>query len=271
IASLSTYIVPAGNFAVDGDGNVIGDQFSFLDGNTPVSPVRMLMLIMDGLVESSPIIFLVLAAGAAITVLLALGSINNMLNWAIDNPKDKGLLVLIVCMFVLITYIGGFAGSDALIALVPIGVIFARKLKLDPVVAIGITTFPALIGFVIGPSVYIPQMMIGIAPYSGFGLRVIFMNIFMVVGLFYLLRYVRKITKDESKSIMYNEGWRPNGNVEDLEDEIEAEKLRPSSVIALALFIIQYLVIISYSMYWGDLESLYNFMIVVNIFTVIFI
>src|SRR5699024_4685695 len=70
---------------------------------------------------------------------------------------------------------------------------------------------------------------------------------------------------------MYNEGWRPNGNVEDLEDEIEAEKLRPSSVIALALFIIQYLVIISYSMYWGDLESLYNFMIVVNIFTVIFI
>lgn len=271
IASIATYIVPAGQFATDSDGNVIGDQFSYLDASTPVSPVKMLMLIMDGLVEASPIIFLVLSAGAAITVLLASGSIDNILNWAIYKLKDKGLIVLIVSMFVLITYIGGFAGSDALIALVPIGVIFARKLKLDPIVAIGITTFPALIGFGTGPSVYIPQMMIGIAPYSGFGLRVIFMNIFMIIGLMYLLRYVRKVNRDETKSLMYAEGWRPNGNTEDLEEDIEKEELKISSVIALALFIIQYLVIISYSMYWGDLDTLYNFMIVVNLFTVVLI
>lgn len=183
--------------------------------------------------------------------------------------KDKGDGVLVSAMFILIVYIGGFAGSDALIALVPIGVIFAKKMKLDPIVAIGITTFPALIGFGTGPqSMLVPQMMIGIQPYSGFGLRFVFMNIFMIIGLFYLLRYIKKIQKDEQKSLMYNEGWRAQQVLHNGEDDgIKAEKLKPMSIFALVIFIVQYLVIISYSTFGGDPAELYNFMIVINILT----
>lgn len=203
LASFATYIIPAGSFAVDENGVVLGDQFAYLDEQTPVSPWKMMMLILDGLNQSGTIIFLVLAAGAVITVLLASGAIDNILNWAIYKLQNKGLFILVTALFFLIVYIGGFAGSDALIALVPIGVIFARKLKLDPVVAIGITTFPALIGFGTGPqSQFIAQMMIGIRPYSGFGMRFLFMNVFMIIGLFYLMRYINKIRKDERASIM---------------------------------------------------------------------
>ncbi|CAM3308314.1 Na+/H+ antiporter NhaC family protein [Filibacter tadaridae] len=273
LASLSTYIVPAGNFGVDENGAVLGDQFEYIGHQTPVSPWKMLMLFLDGLTQSGTIIFLVLVAGATISVLLASGAIDNILNWAIYKLKDKGLGILVSAMFTLIVYIGGFAGSDALIALVPIGVIFARKLKLDPIVAIGITTFPALIGFGTGPQgLFIPQMMIDIRPYSGFGLRFIFMNFFMVIGLIYLMRYIKKIQKNEQASLMYSEGWRAqllgqqNGD-----DEIIEEKLKLTSIFALLSFIVQYLVIISYSAFGGDAALLYNFIIVINILTALVI
>lgn len=273
LASLATYVVPAGNFAIDEDGTVIGDQFEFIGHQTPVSPWKMLMLFLDGLNQSGTIIFLVLVSGATISVLLASGAVDNILNWAIFKLKDKGLGLLVGAMFVLVVYIGGFAGSDALIALVPIGVIFARKLKLDPLVAIGITTFPALIGFGTGPQAqFVPQMMIGIRPYSGFGLRFVFMNFFMIIGLIYLMRYIKKIQKNEQASLMYSEGWRAQAfGKQTGEDAIKEEKLKPTSVIALLSFIVQYLVIIGYSAFGGDSELLYNFIIVTNVLTAIVI
>src|SRR5699024_4265981 len=139
------------------------------------------------------------------------GAIDNILNWAIFKLKDRGMGILVASMFGLVAYIGGFAGSDALIALVPIGIIFAKKLKLDPLVAIGITTFPALIGFGTGPHAqFIAQMMIGIRPYSGFGVRFLLMNFFMVIGFLYLMRYIKRIQKNPKLSLIYQDGWRPD-------------------------------------------------------------
>lgn len=263
LASLATYIIPAGEFATTSDGTIIGDQFKYLSTQTPVSPWDMMMLILDGLTGSASIIFVVMAAGAAINVFFESGSINNILNWAIYKLQDKGLYILISLLFILITYVGGFAGSDALIALVPIGVLFSKKLKLDPIVAIGVITFPALLGFGTGPrSQYVSQLMIGIRPYSGFGMRFLFMNVFMVFGLIYLLYYVRKIQKDPTKSLMWDDGWRPDEYAKNETDvSIEGEQLKASSVLALVIFIGQYLVIISYSLLGGASDQLYSFMI----------
>lgn len=266
-SSILTYIIPAGKFAVDEAGAVIGTQFSYLSAQSPVNLGQMLMLMMDGILKAAPIIFIVMATGATITILLDSGSVDNILNWAIYKLKDKGMNLLIIALFVLIVYIGGFAGSDALIALVPVGVIFARKLKLDPIVAVGITTFPAMIGFGTGPQTqFLAQMMMGVQPYSGFGLRFLFMNIFMVIGLLYLMRYVKKIQKDPTNSAMYSEGWRPD-NYEDENSEgvLKEERLKLSSILAFVAFLGQYFFIISYSMQGG--EYLFKFMIATHIVT----
>ena len=42
-ACLLTYIIPAGEFAVDENGKILGDQFSYLGHQTPVAPWRMFM------------------------------------------------------------------------------------------------------------------------------------------------------------------------------------------------------------------------------------
>ena len=56
VASILTCIVPAGQFATDAEGNVLGDQFSYLGHQTPVNIWQMLMLIVDGFSGSAQVI-----------------------------------------------------------------------------------------------------------------------------------------------------------------------------------------------------------------------
>lgn len=52
VVTLLTYIIPAGQYARDAAGNILtDDQFSYLDEQTPVSILDMLMLLMDGLIS----------------------------------------------------------------------------------------------------------------------------------------------------------------------------------------------------------------------------
>lgn len=264
LVTVASYLIPAGKFDTDVDGNINPNSFHMLPEQTPVSPFKTLMLLLDGLAESAPVVFTVMVVGASVAVVIESRAFENILNWTTFKLKDKSTYFLISTLFCLMVYIGGFAGSDALIAVVPIGVLFARKLSLDPVVAMGVTTFAALIGFGTGPQpIVVPQLFIGLPPYSGFGVRFLIMNVFMVVGLFMLLLYVRKIRRKPQKSIMYTEGWRPSAAAVTAEDEEEAlvdEKLSWRSIGVIIVFLAQFGVIIYYSMS-GDSDKLLNFMV----------
>lgn len=248
-AVVLTYIIPAGDYALDANGQIIQDQFQFLDEQTPVNLFQMLMLLMDGLVNSSSVIFTVMATGASISVLLTTKAIDNILNWAVTKLSGSGSTTLITILFVIMTYIGGFAGSDALVAMVPIGVLFANRLKLDPIVALGITLFPSMIGFGTGPTTAsVPQILAGVQPYSGFFVRVLIMNVFMIVGLIYLLRYVKKIEADPTKSIMYDikDQFTQQGKSATEAVSLEDSKLSPRDVLMLIIFLGQFIFIVGY-------------------------
>lgn len=140
-----------------------------------------------------------------------------------------------------------FAGSDALVAMVPIGVLFSKRLKLDPIVALGITLFPSMIGFGTGPNTAaVPQMLAGVQPYSGFFVRLLIMNVFMLIGLFYLLRYVKKIQAEPEKSLMYTViGDFTKSNADDQNINTNTD-LSWRTILTLAIFIGQFLVIVYY-------------------------
>lgn len=270
LAALLTYIIPAGNFATDGQGNIIASEFNFLEEQTPVSFFDMMMLILEGMTSQASIMVLVLTIGANIAILLETNAIDNILNATVYYLRDSGQTIAIVTLFVIMTYIGGFAGSDALLAMVPIGVAFSKKFKLDPIVAMGLTTFPAMIGFSTGPTTpWIAQSIMGVTPYSGFLLRFVLMNFFLIVGLFYLLRYIRKIKKDPQNSVMYIEGWRPGEDANSAEQKIKSERLKFSSILTLLLFLGQYIFIIGYSVSGG--EDTFAFIIAANLITAVLI
>ena len=272
-ACLLTYIVPAGEFAVDENGKILGDQFQYLGHQTPVAPWRMFMLILQGLSDSGTVIWTVLTSGAMTAVVMATGAIDELLNWAIYKLKDKSENILITIMFVLMVYLGGFGGTDALIAVVPIGVIFTKKLKLDPICAIGVSSYATLLGFGTGPTKqFITQLMKGVPVYGAFFTMFISMNFYLLLGLFLLLRYVKKIRKDPTKSLMWSEGWNPANMVVTAEEEAklsQGTKLSGRTVAILILFLGQYGILVAYPLLGGDGNYLQHLMTALALFVAI--
>lgn len=272
-ACLLTYIIPAGQFATDANGKILGDEFSYIGHQSPVTPWHMFMLILEGLASSGSVIWTVLASGAMTAVVMATGAIDELLNWAIYKLKDKSENILVSIMFVLMVYLGGFGGTDALIAVVPIGVIFTKKLKLDPICAIGVSTFATLLGFGTGPTKqFVAQLMIGVPVYGAFFTMFISMNAFMLIGLFFLLHYIKKIRRDPTKSMMWSEGWNPATMVVTEEDEkklSQGTKLSLRTVLILILFLGQYGVIVAYPLMGGDSGKLMELMTALALFVAI--
>lgn len=147
LACLATYLIPAGEFAVNEAGQITGTDFHFLGHQTPVSPWGALMRVKSGMVGAATIAFVVMISGANINVVLETGVMDDLMNWGVYKLKDKGTGILVSMMMILMAYLGGFGGTDALIAVVPVGVMFSKKLKLDPICALAVTTFAALVGF----------------------------------------------------------------------------------------------------------------------------
>lgn len=266
LTSLLTYVIPAGQFATDPTTKaIIGSQFNYLDQQTPVSPLATLLLVLDGLVSSSNIGWAVLMSGAMIGIIIGTGAIDEFLNWAIYKLKDKNENILIGGMFVLMVYLGAFGGSDALIAVVPVGVMFCRKMKLDAVCAIGVTTYATLLGFGTGPTKQmITQLLMGVRIYGAFFTMFISMNFFMVIGLIFLLNYVKKIRKDPTKSLMYDEGWRP-----DVDPTIAAEeaglvkevKISWRTILVLTIYMGQFVFLVAYPLITGNSSILLQLMV----------
>lgn len=269
ITSLLTYIIPAGQFATDPTTKaIIGTQFNYLGHQTPVSPIDMLMLILDGLASSATVGWAVLVSGAMIVIIIGTGAIDEFLNWAIYKLKDKNENILISGMFILMVYLGAFGGSDAMIAVVPIGVMFCKKIKLDPICAIGVTTYATLLGFGTGPTKQmITQMLMGVRVYGAFFTMFISMNVFMIIGLFFLLRYVKKIRKNPESSLMWVDGWRPNSEVSAEEETglVKEAKLSWRTILILTIYMGQFVVLVSYPLITGNSSIIMQMMVAMSI------
>lgn len=256
VCSLLTYVIPAGQFATDESGAILGDQFSYLGYQTPVNPIQALLQIFPGLTGSAAIFMIVMVCGATIQIFLDTKTFDKLLDWAIYKTQGKGDTIIISVLFITMVYLGGFGGSDALIAVVPLGLEFSKKMHLDGFVAMMVTTFATLIGFGTGPNKQMSvQVMMGTTPYGAFLSRFIFMNIMMAIGLWMVLRYVKKIRKDPTKSPLYAEGWRPDQGL-DGEVNVKEEKFTGRMVITLILFVAQFVFMCWYGMN-GDSSQLF--------------
>ncbi|MEG2435652.1 MAG: YfcC family protein [Ruthenibacterium sp.] len=268
LCSLLTYIIPAGQFAVDADGKILGDKFAYMDAQTPVNPLKALLQVLPGLIGSGNVIFVVMVCGAAIQVFLDTKAFDKLMNFCIYKMQGKGEMLLIGVLFCIMVYLGAFGGNDSLVAIVPLGILFARKLKLDSITAIGVSFFATMIGFGTGPTkCMVTQGLMGTPIYGAFLSRFVIMNIFMVVGLLMLLSYVKKIRKNPEKSPMYAEGWRP-GN-DSTEEELAETKLDWRTIVLLVLFVLQYVIIVVYGLVGDSKETFAVTATVMLIFAVI--
>ncbi|WP_010651260.1 YfcC family protein [Oceanobacillus massiliensis] len=216
----ATYIVPSGTFereTIDGVERIVPDTYVQTEGS-PMGILDIFNAIQTGMVESADIIFLVLFTGGMFEIIERSGALRGAINRAVKLTRGNEfwLIVVVSTIFALAGAIGAVA--NAVIAFVVVGVIIARTLRLDPIVAVAITFGANFAGFSVG---FINPYTLGIAQeiadlpiFSGAVLRTVVFVVILGVTIWYTWRYTKKIMADPSKSLMHvyeNEGNDTSG------------------------------------------------------------
>lgn len=208
IAVAATYLVPSGSFEraeVDGVERVVPDTYEAA-GSDPAGFMDIFLALQEGMVQSGGLIFLVLFAGGAFEVVERSGAIKGGILRAVN--KTKGKEFLLIALVSILFALGGAVGAvaNSVIPFVAIGVIIARALKLDAIVAVSITFGATFAGFNVGflnpYTVGIAQNIADVPLFSGMGLRVTAFVVIVGATIWYTWNYAKKILADPSRSLI---------------------------------------------------------------------
>ncbi len=209
LMSALTYIIPAGQFAADPEtGALLGDQFSYLGYQTPVSPWAALKKIYNGVINIGYMVSIMLPMGGMAAIALKTQAIDKMLDYAIFKLKDKGFTILVIGVCLVFGFYGIVSGGDYIVAMVPIGLAIAKKLRVDPVCGFAFIIVCIMLGWTSSPTQgYMTQLMMGVPAYSGFGLRAIIAVFVLIFVTLFIFNYARKVRKDPANSILGKSEW----------------------------------------------------------------
>jgi uncharacterized ion transporter superfamily protein YfcC len=194
LAAMLTWILPAGRFdrtrdARTGRTLVVPGSYAQV-ARHPVTPWGILMAVPQGLAEAADVVFFVLLAGAAITVVEATGAISNFLNLLMRRLGHRPLLVLAIASLLFV--VGGASESmyEEILALIPALCLLMRRLEVDRVMALGVSVGTASVAATFSPFntflLGISQPTAELRMFSGFAFRSVFFVLAMAIWAAYL-------------------------------------------------------------------------------------
>ncbi len=236
IAAAITWIVPGGQFErttqlVNGMEKTVleKDSFHFVPGN-PQS-WQVFTALFKGFVKQSGIIIFILMIGGAFWIMNASKAIDvgilsflnftkklEHLRWLQKIGVNNIIITLIMIVFSIFGAVFGM--SEETIAFIIILVPLAISMGYDSIVGVNMVFVAAGLGFagaVLNPfTIGIAQGIADLPLFSGFEYRIITWLIITFFGIFWVLRYAKKIKKDPAKSPVFREDkyWRDRQNAE---------------------------------------------------------
>ncbi|WP_241559000.1 YfcC family protein [Oceanobacillus halophilus] len=208
VGFIATFIIPSGAFdreTVDGVEMVIPNTFQQTEGET-LGLLDLFNAIQTGMIQSADIIFMILFTGGMFEIIERSGALRGVINRAVrlTRGNEFWLIAIVSTIFALAGAVGAVA--NAVIAFVVVGVIIARTLKLDPIVAVAITFGANFAGFSVG---FINPYTLGIAQdiadlpiFSGAALRIVVFILILGLTIWYTWRYAKKIMENPTESLM---------------------------------------------------------------------
>ncbi|TWT08028.1 YfcC family protein [Planococcus sp. CPCC 101016] len=241
LAFLASYILPAGTYEraeVNGIMQVVPNSFQYIDTES-LSIMDVFTSIQVGLAGAGGIIFLIIIVGGIIRVIEHTGAISSGIHSLIQKSKgNHNLLIFTFCsIFALISSLG--VAPNLAIAFVPIGIMLARTLKLDPIVGVSMVFLGAYAGFsggVFDPVVTVMgQTIAGLPLFSGALYRMVIFVAFLSVTIAYICIYAKKVRQDPSKSLMGADSFKDHP--EEKEIDATARFTNAHKVIILLFFV----------------------------------
>ena len=214
-ASILTWIVPPGQFEyeeVEVNGTirnlVIPGSFEYIDPSQAKQTgiIDFASSFHRGCIAAAEIVMLIFLVNGAFSLVIKTGTFHALLGGMMR--KFRGKEKLLITSFFLLFAIGSslFGMLNEYNGLIPIMVGLGVAIGYDPIVGLSIVGLGAYTGFaasIMNPyTVVVAQSIAGVPIYSNSWFRAICFVFFCTVTLLYIFRYMNRIRKDPSKSLM---------------------------------------------------------------------
>lgn len=256
-----TYVVPAGKFerikdVVTGQTIIVADKFSIIP-NSPISFLKIPLIIFDGLKKSSTIMFVVLIVGGAFNVIIKTGMFQAFTGKITKLFMNREALIIpafttifaLACMTM---------GVNTFIGFAPVAIMLARGMGYDAIVGVCMVALGGAIGFSTGTfnpfTTGVAQALAGLPMFSGLGFRIVCFVVFLVVTNIYIIWYAKRIKKNPELSVVRELELSEGKTFLAEEERIEVDK-KHYLVLAIVLGLFTLLVYGGTNWHWGLEES----------------
>ncbi|NER18995.1 YfcC family protein [Spongiivirga citrea] len=164
---------------------------------------------IKGIIETADIIFLVLIIGGLVGIVEKTGAFSAGISWLSEFLKGREAILIISTTFLIGLAGTTFGFAEEAIAFLPILIPVFLAAKYDAMVAIASVFLGSQIGTMTSTTnpfaTIIASDAAGIKWTSGLEGRIMMFVICITITIVFLLRYARKVRKDPTKSVVYDQ------------------------------------------------------------------
>lgn len=223
----------------------IPNTFHYIE-NEPQGLVAFLKAPIKGIIQAADIIFFVLILGGTIGIMNYSGAFDAGITSLAQLLKRKEFLLIIIITTLIA--LGGttFGLAEETIAFYPILIPVFLRAKYDAMVPLASVYIGSSVGTMISTvnpfSTIIASNVAGINWTTGLTSRIIFLTICTIVCIAYIMWYGKKVQKDASKSIIFNQKEEIEKHY--FQNTTETSSLNFRQKIALIIFLLCFVVMI---------------------------
>lgn len=242
-----TWVLPAGEYArevINGRTVVVPGTYEKAQQN-PQGPGDLLMAPLKGFVSAAHIIGFVLLVGGAFSMVSATGALDSSLQRVLQLAKQRPALRkwIIPILMTIFAFAGGtFGMAEEILVFILITLPLARSLGYDAIVGVAIPFVGASMGFAgaaVNPfTVGIAQGIAELPLFSGWEYRWIVWAVYTLIGILFVMWYVRKLERDPKNSLLYG-----HVGAGDVAEEPEIIPFTSARKLIVALFLVSLVVL----------------------------
>ncbi|WP_100012223.1 YfcC family protein [Lentibacillus sediminis] len=243
-AAIFTYFIPAGEYEREvneaGTETVVDGTYTEVEKN-PLGFFELFQSIHAGMVDGAAIIFFIFIVGGAFGILNATNALQGAFGSLSRILAGRELLLIPITMTAFALGGATFGMAEETIPFILILVPIALMVGFDSLVGTAMVLVGVYAGFTaafMNPfTVGVAHGIAGLPTFSGMGVRMVFFVIFLAVSILYVMLYARKIKKDPTKSIVYEDDQKRTDKL-DLADQPSMTKRQGLIIVVLLLTIV---------------------------------
>ena len=248
VCTILTYVIPAGQYETYVDENGVE---MLVDGSyhrieqAPVTPMKALMAIQEGLIETAYISAFIFIIGGAFGVVAETKAIEAGIGRIIKKTSKRQELLIPIMIFVVGFGAGSFGMFEECLVFIPFLVPICIAMGYDSITGLAVAN--------VGDS----QSIAGLPMYSAMWYRLIILVVMLTIAAVYIYLYAQRIKRDPTRSLMY-EFDRQREEKVDLNDLPELTGTRKLVLLVMgATFALLIVGVLKWGWYINELSALF--------------